>query len=544
MKKDLGRAVKLFMAATLCGGVLAGCGNSENFVFTNTNIAVPVQPVLQAPVAVNDTVSALGNSTLLQQTANSVLNNDTLNGGEIVSFDATSANGATVVLNADGSFQYTPTVGFTGPDTFTYTLGNADGESTATVTVNVNGLGFFVNNSLGSNGTGTQASPFNNLADAVAAAGNGDTIFVYAGDGGATNQTGTFLLPQGVNLIGQAQGLVVAQTIEPAGNRPVIAGTVQPGGNNTISGFEFIDSVGGSAIEATDIDNIIIQNNVFTGLLDDNIALDNVGGTYTVTGNEFDGPQVGDCLEITNTDTNGTFTFSNNMLTDDNTGAPQTGVAFNAAGNSVVTCNITDNAVTGVGSTFFVPFFISTSGTVDTTAVITGNNITDASTSAAVYIDSGATMGVDATISNNVIEGSDDDGIDYEWGDNVADTFVVTIENNNITDVGSKPYDIDGFTSASSTGIFFVRNNTGDSNSSVSLQFDLAGMANACLDLFGNTFAENVNLSNFGGTFDVERADPGDGGPLDAVGVNSIGGTLNTSGLTSQEAGFCQSQIP
>ena len=126
MKKDLGRAVKLFMAATLCGGMLAGCGDSENFVFTNTNIA-PVQPVLQAPVAVNDTVTALGNSTLLQQTANSVLNNDTLNGGEIVSFDATSAENGTVVLNADGSFQYTPVAGFTGPDSFTYTLGNAEG---------------------------------------------------------------------------------------------------------------------------------------------------------------------------------------------------------------------------------------------------------------------------------------------------------------------------------------------------------------------------------------------------------------------------------
>jgi len=544
LKKDLGRAVKLFMAATLCGGVLAGCGNSENFVFTNTNIAAPVQPVLQAPVAVNDTVTALGNSTLLQQTANSVLNNDTLNGGEIVSFDATSAENGTVVLNADGSFQYTPVAGFTGPDSFTYTLGNAEGESTATVTVNVNGLGFFVNNSLGTNGSGTQASPFNNLADAMAAAGNGDTIFVYAGDGGATNQTGTFLLPPGVNLIGQAQGLVVAQTIEPAGNRPVIAGTVQPGGNNTISGFEFIDSVGGSAIEATDVDNIIIQNNVFTSLMNDNIALDNVGGTYTVIDNEFNDHRISDCLEITMTDTNGTFTFANNTIALGDAGLPQTALAYFVAGNSVTSCNIIDNVITSTGDEFNAAVFFSTSGTADVTAVITGNTITDAISGTAIDINSASSMGVDATISNNVIEGADDDGIDYEWTDNVADTFVVTIEDNDVTDVGSKPYDIDGFSTASSTGIFFVRNNTGDSNSSVSLQFDLAGAANACLDLFGNTFAENVNLSNNGATFDVERADPGDGGPLDATGVNSIGGTLNTSGLTSQEAGFCQSQLP
>ena len=96
----------------------------------------------------------LGNATLNQSSANGVLTNDTLQGATITAFDGTSAQGATVVLNADGSFTYTPVFGFTGTDTFTYTIVNAAGSSTATVTVNVANQGFFVNNQAAA-GTGT-----------------------------------------------------------------------------------------------------------------------------------------------------------------------------------------------------------------------------------------------------------------------------------------------------------------------------------------------------------------------------------------------------
>ena len=87
-----------------------------------------------------------------------VLTNDVVNGATITDFDATSVRGATVALNADGSFQYTPVFGFTGSDSFDYTLSNASGKSTATVAVRVDGRGIFVNNSRAENGNGGQAS--------------------------------------------------------------------------------------------------------------------------------------------------------------------------------------------------------------------------------------------------------------------------------------------------------------------------------------------------------------------------------------------------
>jgi len=82
-----------------------------------------------------------------------------------------------------------------GAETFTYTLGNSAGESVATVTLTSTGLGRFVDNTAPAGGTGTQDSPFDNLAAALAVAQAGDTIFVAFGDGNNLAPTG-FTLPK------------------------------------------------------------------------------------------------------------------------------------------------------------------------------------------------------------------------------------------------------------------------------------------------------------------------------------------------------------
>jgi len=61
-----------------------------------------------------------------------VLQNDTLNGASISAYDATTSDGGSVTLNADGSFSYSPPQSFEG-DSFTYTLTNGSGNSTASV---------------------------------------------------------------------------------------------------------------------------------------------------------------------------------------------------------------------------------------------------------------------------------------------------------------------------------------------------------------------------------------------------------------------------
>ncbi|QKX05657.1 tandem-95 repeat protein [Aquimarina sp. TRL1] len=91
------------------------------------------------PIAVDDAFDTVEDTPV---TTTDVLLNDTvIDGASITAFDATSTNGGTVVNNGDGTFTYTPVSGFTGIDTFTYTLCDDDAPvascNTATVRITV-----------------------------------------------------------------------------------------------------------------------------------------------------------------------------------------------------------------------------------------------------------------------------------------------------------------------------------------------------------------------------------------------------------------------
>ncbi|MDH3972758.1 MAG: tandem-95 repeat protein [Deltaproteobacteria bacterium] len=90
------------------------------------------------PVAVDDPAAAVTPEDTPVTTIN-VLLNDTLADNAVISaFDAISVNGGVVVYNGDGTFTYTPALGFNGTDSFTYLLIDDDGESgTAAVAVTV-----------------------------------------------------------------------------------------------------------------------------------------------------------------------------------------------------------------------------------------------------------------------------------------------------------------------------------------------------------------------------------------------------------------------
>ncbi|MEZ4633074.1 MAG: Ig-like domain-containing protein [Deinococcales bacterium] len=68
------------------------------------------------------------------------VNDSLIDQAVLTSFDAVSTNGGTITLNPDGSFNYTPSLGFVGTDTFTYTICDDDNPpscDTATVTIEV-----------------------------------------------------------------------------------------------------------------------------------------------------------------------------------------------------------------------------------------------------------------------------------------------------------------------------------------------------------------------------------------------------------------------
>ncbi|HEX7095353.1 MAG TPA: Ig-like domain-containing protein, partial [Acidimicrobiales bacterium] len=105
----------------------------------NSNVATVTVSVLdQAPVAADDAYSVRANQTLTVTTPGLLANDsDADNDALTLAFLTTPAHG-TVVAFDDGSFTYTPNMGFIGIDTFTYAA--TDGvvnSNVATVTVSV-----------------------------------------------------------------------------------------------------------------------------------------------------------------------------------------------------------------------------------------------------------------------------------------------------------------------------------------------------------------------------------------------------------------------
>ncbi|NEU06694.1 hypothetical protein GZH53_00055, partial [Flavihumibacter sp. R14] len=73
-----------------------------------------------APVAVNDTYTT-AEETAITITAPGILANDSdIDNDPLTAIKVTDPANGTVVLNADGSFTYTPNANFNGTDSFTY----------------------------------------------------------------------------------------------------------------------------------------------------------------------------------------------------------------------------------------------------------------------------------------------------------------------------------------------------------------------------------------------------------------------------------------
>jgi uncharacterized repeat protein (TIGR01451 family) len=193
-----------------------------------------------SPLAINDSYTFIGNTPISINAANGVLSNDHDLDGDAISlssYDSTSAQGGQVSLNADGSFQYSPPLGYSGSDTFSYTIQDTHGESDrATVTLRATQLVWYINNAA-SAGDGSYDHPFNSLNDynsarlggGASAPEAGDFIFIHSGSGpysgGITLLNNQRLIGQGVGLQSGGVGPVLGATLPLTGTAPTLTNT-------------------------------------------------------------------------------------------------------------------------------------------------------------------------------------------------------------------------------------------------------------------------------------------------------------------------------
>ena len=336
-KADPGDTLKYTVVIGATGMDATGVTFSDT-VDPNTNF-VP-GTVATTPLARNDSYTASGNIRITVA-APGVLANDSDADGVgpalTVSAGATSTQGGNVNLSSDGSFTYNPPAGFEGTDSFTYTLSDGEGNNdTATASITVSGMIWFINNNASCPCDGRLTNPFNTLAafDAVNdSVGNhpaaNDNIFVYES---ATAYVGPVTLENGQKFIGQDATATLSS----------ISGVTPPAGSDTLP---LTNSANGTIVNITSGGSGInvAQNNILRGFTGGNAAPD-ISGSGFVTLNISDVTLngTGQALSLTNGTLTGTFGSIS-------AASPTTGISLTSVAGSLSTGSTTVSDATGIG---------------------------------------------------------------------------------------------------------------------------------------------------------------------------------------------------
>jgi Bacterial Ig domain/Calx-beta domain len=419
--------------------------DATGVTFTDTvdpNTTFVAGTLRATPVAVNDTYAATGN-VRISVAAPGVLGNDFtgLPNATITAPPTTSANGGDVTINADGSFTYNPPAGFEGTDTFTYTLTNSEGSNSATVTVNVSGMIWFISNNAAActtlaAGCGRLTNPFSSLS-AFASLNNGsgnnpapnDNIFVYES---AIDYVGPVTLLNGQRFIGQ----------DATSSLSAITGLTPPAGSDPLPAT---NSANATIVNITTGNAITVaSNNTLVGFTGGNSTTDITGssfGTLTIADVTLNG--TGQALDLTS----GTLAATFVSISSANSGT--TGISLSGVAGSLTTptTTITNPAGSGI--------------TVDTSsATLSFGNTTASGSGAAGVVLGGSGIGNTGPISFgalNIMPDAGIPGLEVIDNTNTITTTSGTINSGTATAVninrtgGTTPLNMT-FTSLSSSG--------------------------------------------------------------------------------------------
>ncbi|HMC70099.1 MAG TPA: Ig-like domain-containing protein, partial [Mycobacteriales bacterium] len=483
---------------------------------------ITVNDVNDAPVANADSYSGVVGNTKAQLGTSSSGPVVTLTGNKLIANDTdqdttfphtvsavaetvSSTGGGSATINTDGSFTYTPPVGAENTtDTFTYHATDGSATSAGTVTMHIaNVRVWYLDNSLGSNGSGTSGSPFNTLGSVNGAGGSGDSdgtgdyLFLY----GSANYTGGLPLEASQKLVGQANGLTVDNGF---GNQALVAATGGTAANNPT-----IQNAGGDAIQlanGSDVERVNAGTASGVGVKGTSVTTSTVGGTTTISG------AAGGAFALSGA-AGGNISVGSTIT---NSANKSVSIASRSSGTVSLTGNVTD---TGTG----ISLSNNSGAAVDFSGQLTLSTGANSALSASGP-GPGATTGGTVTATNT--------------GSTLTTTTgtALNVLNTTIGAAGLTFHDISS--NGASNGIRL--NNTGSSDG-LTVTGDGGSTANGSGGTIQNSTADGVRLTSAGGTTSLARMnitgsdDNGlyaDGSPttLDKLNVSGSGNAAPSSG--------------
>jgi VCBS repeat-containing protein len=447
---------------------------------------IDVSEANQAPTAINHSYTAVGNTPLgvgatpsgvAATVSGSVLNGATdPNPGDTLSVTGnTSPAHGTVTMNSNGTFTYTPNVGYSGADSFQYTITTSDDpnnpkSSTATVTITVGPVVWYVNNAAASGGNGEANTPFNTLPAANTVAGANSIIFLYQGN---ATYTGGVDMQSGEDLWGQPFGLSVDgySLVAAGGSDPTITNSAGDGidlaSSADVEAVKISDP-SGNGIDATGVNAATVGTSdpvAISGAGEDGLLVASGGGNLNLSGVSVTGS--GTHSVAISGRTSGTVTI-NGSISDSKTGivlTDNTGATINLGGT--LTLSTGSNAaflatgggtISATGSSSTITTSTATALSVQNTTIGSGglNFLSISSNGANPGISLGSTgssgglvvSGTGSAGSGGTIQSSGGNGITLS--STFAPSFTDMVIKNNAAD-GINGSQVAGFTLVSCT---------------------------------------------------------------------------------------------
>lgn len=257
---------------------------------TQAGVTITVNPLNDAPVAEDDFYVTLEGEPI---TDNVLANDGDVDNDVLVIDSFTQTSNGTVSVDADGTFTYIPNPGYFGPDSFTYTVCDGNGECvTATVFINVvdvnlppiavdDNFTMSEDGVLSASVAGNDSDPeggqltFNLITDVTngTLVFNADGTFTYAPD---TNFNGTDTFTyEACDGFGLCDEAIVIITIEPVLDFVVCGDDVY-----TINEDEVLNA--DVSVNDVNVDNLDLTFSVVTGVTNGTLVL-NTDGTFTYT---------------------------------------------------------------------------------------------------------------------------------------------------------------------------------------------------------------------------------------------------------------------